>query len=93
MGPDWRRNWTNSVQHDVRISEDAGRYLCDFIYYSSLAELTKRGEEKRVLFLHVPVDSDGAAIERGVDVTVELIRSMVQSSRMKKTVGSKEITV
>lgn len=33
---------------DVRVSEDAGRYLCDFIYYSSLAHLEKNKERKRV---------------------------------------------
>ncbi len=69
---------------DVRISEDAGRYLCDFIYYSSLAHLTKKEEERRVVFLHVPVDSNAAAITTGVEVTVELIRAIVQSGRLKK---------
>jgi len=70
----------------VRISEDAGRYLCDFIYYSSLAHLTKKREERRVVFLHVPVDSDEAATKTGVEVTLELIRAMVQSGRLKKAI-------
>lgn len=35
---------------DVRISEDAGRYLCDFIYFSSLGHLTKKDERRRVSF-------------------------------------------
>jgi pyrrolidone-carboxylate peptidase len=44
----WRR-WRVALPNtDVRISEDAGRYLCDFIYYSSLAYLEKKEEEKRV---------------------------------------------
>jgi hypothetical protein len=50
---------------DVRISEDAGRYLCDFIYYSSMAHLTKKQEKRRVVFLHVPVDSNTEAIKTG----------------------------
>ena len=69
---------------DVRVSEDAGRYLCDFIYYSSLATLERKGEEKRVVFLHVPVDVEEAALKTGVDVTIELIRAIVQSESMKK---------
>src|ERR1700712_3587946 len=71
---------------DVRISEDAGRYLCDFIYYSSLAHLTKKKEKRRVVFLHVPVDSDEAAVRTGIEVTIELIRAMVQSGRLKKAI-------
>jgi pyroglutamyl-peptidase len=72
---------------DVRISEDAGRYLCDFIYYSSLAHLTKKEEQRRVVFLHVPVDSDEASIKLGTEVTIELIRALVQSGRLKKAVN------
>jgi pyrrolidone-carboxylate peptidase len=73
---------------DVRISEDAGRYLCDFIYYSSLAHLTKKKEERRVVFLHVPVESDESAIKTGVDVTIELIRAIVRSGTLKKAIDS-----
>lgn len=71
---------------DVRISEDAGRYLCDFIYYSSLAHLTKKEEKRRVVFLHVPVDSNTEAIKTGTEVTIELIRALVQSGRVKRLV-------
>jgi pyroglutamyl-peptidase len=48
--------------------------------------LTKKEEERRVVFLHVPVDSDEEAIETGLDVTIELIRALVQSGRLKKMV-------
>ena len=70
----------------MRISEDAGRYLCDFIYYSSLAHLTKKEEKRRVVFLHVPVDSNTEAIKTGIEVTLELIRALVQSGRVKRLV-------
>jgi len=71
------------------VSEDAGRYLCDFIYYSSLAYLTKeKEEERRVVFLHVPVNSDETAVNTGTEVALELIRALVQSGRMKKLVQS-----
>jgi hypothetical protein len=51
-----------------------------------MAHLTKKEEERRVVFLHVPVDSDEAAIETGIEVTVELIRALVQSDRLGKIV-------
>jgi len=66
------------------VSEDAGRYLCDFIYFSSLAHLTKKDEERRVVFLHVPVGVSEDAIKTGVDVTIELIRAMVRSKTLAK---------
>ena len=79
------REMANKVQgKDVRVSEDAGRYLCDFIYFSSMAYLTHKEEERRVVFLHVPVNADEVAIENGIEITIELIRAMVQSDRMKK---------
>jgi len=84
----WRR-WRVALQDtDVRVSEDAGRYLCDFIYFSSLAHLEKHGEEKRVVFFHVPVDVDEKSIQTGIDTIVELIRAMVQSGRMRNLVGN-----
>ncbi|TVY83506.1 Pyroglutamyl-peptidase [Lachnellula suecica] len=82
----WRRWRTALPDVDIRVSEDAGRYLCDFIYYSSLAYLTQKEEERRVVFFHVPVDSDETAINTGTEVVLELIRSLVQSGRMKKLV-------
>jgi pyroglutamyl-peptidase len=79
----WQR-WRAALSDaDVRISEDAGRYLCDYIYYSTLAQLFRKGEERRVVFLHVPVESNDAAVKAGVEITIELIRALVQSSRMK----------
>ncbi|KAH9437843.1 hypothetical protein MCOR02_001489 [Pyricularia oryzae] len=66
---------------DVRISEDAGRYLCDFIYYSSLAHLHRKGDHRRVVFLHVPVDVTDEALRKGVDLTLQLIRSALESER------------
>jgi len=80
----WRRWRAALPSADIRVSEDAGRYLCDFIYYSSLSYLLKKEEEKRVVFLHVPVEADEAALKTGVEVTIELIRALVQSGRMKK---------
>ena len=36
------------------------------------------------MFLHVPVDSDEAAIVQGREVLIELIRALVQSKKMAR---------
>lgn len=66
----------------VRASDNAGYYLCDFIYYSSLSHFwRKNGDdgERKVVFLHVPPESDEEVLERGREVTLALIRAMVMS--------------
>lgn len=64
---------------DLRLSDDAGRYLCDFIYYSSLAHLWKQQRPRKVLFLHVPSDASEKTVAQGRDLAVNLIRSIVES--------------
>ncbi|KAB5580869.1 putative pyroglutamyl peptidase type I [Coniochaeta sp. 2T2.1] len=73
----WKKHSPRGL--DLRISEDAGRYLCDFIYMSSLTHLYKAGEERKVLFLHVPSDSSERAINTGRELAIQLIRSLVES--------------
>jgi pyrrolidone-carboxylate peptidase len=80
----WQRLRATLPDFDIRISEDAGRYLCDYIYYTSLAHLFRKGEERRVIFLHVPSDSSDTAVKAGVEITLELIRAIVQSGKMKE---------
>ncbi|GAB1310868.1 Pyroglutamyl-peptidase 1 [Madurella fahalii] len=83
----WRRN---SPKHmDLRISEDAGRYLCDFIYFSSLAHLYKAGERRKVLFLHVPSDASEHSVQVGRELVLQLVRSVVESE-LTRSGGSKE---
>ncbi|KAH6847446.1 hypothetical protein B0I37DRAFT_445699 [Chaetomium sp. MPI-CAGE-AT-0009] len=64
---------------DLRVSEDAGHYLCDFIYFSSLAHLEKAGERRRVLFLHVPSDASEHSVATGRELLLQLVRSVVES--------------
>ncbi|CAG8709300.1 15826_t:CDS:2, partial [Acaulospora colombiana] len=64
----------------IEPSDDAGRFLCDFIYYSSLREaLARYGPQGagRVLFVHVPPDG---TIEEGVQVLKAVIKSLVKRS-------------
>ncbi|KAK8089106.1 hypothetical protein PG997_004067 [Apiospora hydei] len=63
----------------LRISEDPGRYLCDFIYYSSMAHLTKQNRPRKVLFLHVPCEQSLELIKSGGEIATQLIRSIVES--------------
>ena len=81
------RYWDRAMERkeDVRVSSDAGRYLCEFIYWCSLAhreirrnhgkEVDKRG---KVLFLHVPGEADGIAIHRGVEIVVGLCKALAE---------------
>jgi pyroglutamyl-peptidase len=41
-------------------------------------------EERRVVFLHVPVEADERHISTGINATIELIRAIVQSGQLKK---------
>lgn len=68
----------------MRISENAGHYLCDFIYYSSLVHLHKAGERKRVLFLHVPSDASEHSISVGRELMLQLVRSVVESEMERR---------
>lgn len=70
---------------DCRPSNDAGNYLCDYIYFNSLAWYGRRSNnvvdgmasDRPVLFLHVPADSDPQTLERGMVATLALIQAMV----------------
>ncbi|KAI0404925.1 hypothetical protein F4802DRAFT_205361 [Xylaria palmicola] len=83
---DVHRRWVerSPTELDLEISEDAGHYLCDFIYYSSLAHLWKQQRPRKVVFFHVPLHSDTKSLERGVELVLTLIRSIVESELEKK---------
>ncbi|SPQ18640.1 7f6dfdf9-3e87-42ff-86fd-b96b084d773a [Thermothielavioides terrestris] len=77
---------------DLRISEDAGHYLCDFIYFSSLAHLYKAGEPRKVLFLHVPSDASENSVALGRELLLQLVRSVVESEVARRAEGKAEET-
>ncbi|CAK7234294.1 hypothetical protein SCUCBS95973_008886 [Sporothrix curviconia] len=86
----WRTYTAPTGNHDLRISVDAGRYLCDFIYTSSLAHLWKQGARRRVAFLHVPAAAAPERIAVGQGLVVELIRSLAETewaARQKEKEG------
>ncbi|KAI4173294.1 MAG: hypothetical protein LQ343_003005 [Gyalolechia ehrenbergii] len=89
----WRRWKSELMGVDVRPSNDAGRYLCDFIYYTSLVEYWRRDPDMMapVMFLHVPGRVEDLDIETGRKVALELIRAMVESAMRKK--GGKDAVI
>jgi pyrrolidone-carboxylate peptidase len=62
---------------DLRISKDAGHYLCDFVFYTSLSLALQKGQDRNVLFLHVPGGSEDEDIDQGRVVALALIKTMV----------------
>ena len=68
------------IEH-LRSSNDAGYYLCDFIYYTSLVEYWHRDPTgpRPVMFLHVPGGFSSEDVERGRTATIGLITALVES--------------
>ncbi|KAH7888771.1 hypothetical protein F5I97DRAFT_1855418 [Phlebopus sp. FC_14] len=67
-------------------SLDAGHYLCDFIYYCSLAESKRAKSDKstssRVLFLHCPPVDQPLSTEEVTDAIKKLIIWLCSSSAL-----------
>ncbi|KAM7219173.1 Pyroglutamyl-peptidase 1 [Rhypophila decipiens] len=78
----WRGHSPDNLE--LRVSEDAGRYLCDFIYFSSLAHLHKAKQPRKVVFLHVPSDCGEQQIANGKELVIQLVRSLVESELARK---------
>lgn len=71
-------NSYSPAETDLRLSSDAGRYLCEFIFYSSLSHCFQEGRDRSVIFYHVPVETDAESLDKGTKVAVALIKSMVK---------------
>lgn len=84
---------TPGCDAEVKESHDAGHYLCDYIYFNSLAHTGRCSGKMQggditarpVLFLHVPAESNGDMLERGTTITTELIRAIADSFATGKT--------
>ncbi|KAF2835856.1 peptidase C15, pyroglutamyl peptidase I-like protein [Patellaria atrata CBS 101060] len=88
----WRR-WRSNCPDpklDLQPSDDAGLYLCEFIYFTSLSYFWRQGVTDRpVMFLHVPDLPGEKDIAEGREVAIALIRALVDSWRQR----SKKIEV
>lgn len=77
---------------DCRPSNDAGNYLCDYLYFNSLAWYGRRSgcmddgaaADRPVLFLHVPAEADEQTLAKGNIVTLALIEAMVEELRLER---------
>ncbi|MCJ1358130.1 MAG: hypothetical protein MMC33_008128 [Icmadophila ericetorum] len=98
----WRRWKSRLIEEDVRPSDDAGHYLCDFIYYTGLCEYWRRdnpdhqadkGGHRPVVFLHVPSGEDEEGIKRGTRAARGLIIALAESltARRKQSTGKESI--
>jgi hypothetical protein len=78
-----------SQNEDIRPSSDAGHYLCDFTYYTSLVEYWRRNPEgeRPVMFFHVPGGAEEKDVERGRRVALGLIAALVANWRRGRERG------
>lgn len=84
---DIKRRWEKYLPDNLTLksSEDAGHFLCDYIYFNSLATCHRADQRKRVLFMHVPAvrpepaDLYNNSIDLGREVAIQLLRSLVES--------------
>jgi pyroglutamyl-peptidase len=74
----------SSSAPDVRVSPDAGNFMCGFIYWNSLAHYYSMNEDERpVAFMHVPDLSDSdEKLDTGRNVAIALIKALVESRRL-----------
>lgn len=62
---------------DVRLTDDVGTYVCGFNYYVSMLEMQRASGKRNVVFFHVPNLATQDDIAVGIQVTEELIKSLV----------------
>jgi hypothetical protein len=66
-------------RHDVRVSQDAGRYVCNFTYYLSLLHTQKlrqrHGRPLHTLFLHVP-PAEVVPLPRQLHLLLDLLQAI-----------------
>lgn len=73
------RSFLPDSKTELKLSNDGGKYLCEFIYFTSLAHAYREGRCGNVMFLHVPKWVDEESIKKGGEVTVALIKTLVNS--------------
>lgn len=62
---------------DIRLSTDAGRYLCEFIFYTSMAIALQERQDRNVVFFHVPALCEDEDIALGREIALGLIKTLV----------------
>jgi hypothetical protein len=67
---------------DVIVSEDAGRYLCEFIYARSMEEGARSGIP--VLFCHVPCEGYPFSLREMTEIIKKLVSCMIEMNEMSE---------
>ncbi|KAK2612439.1 hypothetical protein QQS21_001543 [Conoideocrella luteorostrata] len=89
---DVHKRWQahSSKDIDLRISENPGRFLCDWIYYCSLSHLLKASRPKKVCFFHVPCDASERSVSQGRELALNMIRAIAESEVLLKQKKSEQ---
>jgi pyrrolidone-carboxylate peptidase len=63
------------------MSLDAGRFLCEYILFTSLWEYHEHLKDQGapVTFFHVPTENEAKDIEKGKEVAMALIQALAQN--------------
>lgn len=64
---------TRNTSTALTFSNDAGHFLCDFIYFKALAS----SQTRRVVFVHVPMFSPEFTIDKLTQAIMDLIPALV----------------
>ena len=71
-----------SEQHfKVAVSEDAGSFVCNHVYYCALDQLRMMGREMRCVFVHVPMPGKGMTQEGIVSTVAGFVEELVSAVR------------
>lgn len=98
---DVRARWEQHLPNNhipLKISTNAGHFLCDYIYFNSLAECFKAQQRRTVAFLHVPAAKAEPenlykeAIATGREIAIQLIRSIMESELSREPANLTELT-
>ena len=79
----WRQRLPDD---DVRVSSNAGRYLCEYTFYTSMLEFWHRGQaaDRPCIFLHVPNGCSEEDVLKGERVVLALIEAVISSEQTKR---------
>ena len=61
----------------VAISNDPGRFVCNYVYYKSLLHQKSKGSSLNSLFIHVPPYNPKDTIT--VDLVVKIVKQLITS--------------
>ena len=84
---DTRERWQQRLpDDDVRVSGNAGRYLCEYTFYTTMLEFWQRNQaaDRRCIFLHVPNGCNEEDIQKGRGVVLALIEAAISSEQTKR---------